>query len=325
MSRVKLQELLLNNWAAKILSVGCALVLFVFYRTSSLEERFFSVPLAVEGTDTLVPASRYPTMIRVTLRGNANNIYPVINSDIETYIDLSGAQEKGMKNFPVLVRKKGTALGAEPLEISVDPMEIAVELDTKLSVFVNITPNMQGVPAAGFELTRATIDPSRIRIDGPEKLVRRYTELPTEAIDIEGRSADFTVVTRVINPDPLITPHNESIMEFYGEVRHVMIIRNFAAIPVEAHNLDARFRFADPPVFGELRLEGPQNELEQWHPAGKLSIECGGINAPGAYNLRLHLQLPASFKLLGTVAEASALDTLPTIRVTVVNAEGTGD
>jgi hypothetical protein len=325
MSRVKLQELLLNNWPAKILSVGCALVLFVLYRTSSLEERFFSVPLAVEGADSLVPANRYPAMIRVTLRGNANNIYPVINSDIEAYIDLGGAREKGMRNFPVLVRKKGTALGAEPLEISVDPMEVAVELDTKRSAFVNITPNVQGVPAAGFELMRAAVDPPRIRIEGPEKLVRRYTELPTEAIDIEGRNADFTVVTRVANPEPLIMLHSESVIEFYGEVRPVMIIRNFAAVPVEIRNLDARFSFAEPPVFGELRLEGPQNELELWQPAGNLCVDCGGINAPGEYDLRLSVQLPAYFKLLGTVAEVSALDTLPVIHVAIVNAVERGE
>jgi hypothetical protein len=325
MSRVKLQELLLNNWPAKILSVGCALVLFVFHRTSSWEERFFSVPLVVEGADSLVPANRYPAMIRVTLRGNANNIYPVINSDIETYINLGGTNEKGTRNFPVLVRKKGTALGAEPLEISVDPMEIPIELDTKLNAFVNITPDVQGEPAAGFELTRAAVNPPRIRIEGPEKLVRRYSELPTEAIDIEGRSVDFTVVTRVVNPEPLIMLHSESVIEFYGEVRPIMIIRNFAAVPVEIRNLNARFRFAEPPVFGEIRLEGPQNELEQWQPSGNLFVDCGGINAPGEYDLRLHLQLSANFKLLGTVAEASALDTLPVIHVTIVNAVERGE
>ncbi|MDR1230935.1 MAG: hypothetical protein LBK61_05990 [Spirochaetaceae bacterium] len=325
MNRIKLQELLLNNWPAKILSVGCALVLFVFHRTSSLEERFFSVPLVIEGADSLVPANRYPSMIRVTLRGNANTIYPVINSDIEAYINLDGASEKGTRNFPVLVRKKGTALGDEPLEISVDPMEIPIELDTKLSAFVNITPDVQGEPAAGFELTRATVNPPRIRIEGPEKLVRRYSELPTEAIDIEGRSVDFTVVTRVVNTEPLITPHNESVIAFYGEVRPVMIIRNFAEVPIEIRNLAAWFRFAEPPVFGEIRLKGSQNELEQWQPAGNLFVDCSVINAPGEYDLRLHLQLPANFELLGTVAEASALDTLPTIHVTIVNNAETGE
>jgi hypothetical protein len=314
LSKVKLQELILDNWPAKVLSVGCALVLFVFYQTSTLEERFFSVPLLVEGSGAMVPASQYPRMIRVTLRGSANSIYPIINSDIETFIDISGANEKGTGHFPVQVRKKGTALDADTglstLEISVEPMEITVELDTKLSVFVNVTPRMRGEVAAGFELTRTALNPSRVRVEGPEELVRRYTELSTETIDLEDRAADFTVITRVTNPDPLITLQGESIVEFYGEVRPVLIIRSFAAVPVEVRNLDKQLRFAEPPEFGELRLEGPQNELEAWRPEGNVFVDCAAITEPGEYDLPLQVALPANCRVLGTVAEASALAAL---------------
>ena len=310
MSKIKLQELVLNNWPAKILSVGCALVLFVFYQTSTLEERFFSVPLLVEGAGNMVPASQYPKMIRVTLRGNANSIYPVVNSDIETFIDIGGVSEKGTRHFPVQVRKKGTALGVETLEISVDPMEITVELDTKFSAFVNVLPRTQGEVAAGFELTRKTLNPSRIRIEGPEELVRRYTQLSTEAIDLEDRNADFTVITRVVNPDPLITLQGESIIEFHGEVRPVLIIRSFTAVPVGVRNLDERLRFAEPPELGELRLEGPQNELEAWRPEGNVFVDCAAITGPGEYDLPLQLSLSANCRVLGTAAEASALAAL---------------
>ncbi|MDR0637474.1 MAG: hypothetical protein LBG27_00990 [Spirochaetaceae bacterium] len=337
MSKIKLQELILRNWPAKILSVGCALVLFVFYQTSTLEERFFSVPLLVEGADKMVPANQYPKMIRVTLRGNANSIYPVINSDIETFIDIGDTNEKGTRHFPVQVRKKGTALGVETLEIAVDPMEITIELDTKFSAFMNVLPRTQGEVAVGFELTRKTLNPSRIRIEGPEGLVRRYTELSTEAIDLEGRNADFTVITRVANPDPLIALQGESIIEFHGEVRPVLIIRSFTAVPVEARNLNEQLRFAEPPEFGELRLEGPQNELEAWKSEGNVFVDCAAITNPGEYDLPIQLLLPANCRMLGTVAEASALAALnrtevedgraavdemsPKVRVTIVTAQ----
>jgi YbbR domain-containing protein len=297
----------------------------LFYQTSTLEERFFSTPLLVEGTGDVVPANRYPTMIRVTLRGNANSIYPVVNSDIEAFIDLGGVNEKGTRHFPVQIRKKGTALEVETLEISVDPMEITLELDVKLSAFINVRPMVRGDPAAGFELTQSTLNPARIRIEGPEKLVRHYTELPTETIDLEGRNADFTVITRVASPDQLIILHGENIIEFFGEVQPIMIIRNFAAVPIDARNLDARLRFAEPPMLREIRLEGPQNDLEAWSPdRDALLVDCGGISSPGEYDLPLQVQLPAYFRLMGTVAGASALDAQPMIHVRVVSA-ATGD
>jgi hypothetical protein len=340
LSRVRLQELILTNWPAKILSVGCAIVLFVFYRTSTLEERFFSVPLLIEGVANMVPANRYPTMVRVTLRGNANSIYPVINSDIETFIDLGGATEKGTRHFPVQVRKKGTALGVEALEIAVDPMEITVELDAKFSTYVNISPNIQGDPATGFELTQTSLNPSRIRIEGPEGLIRRYTELMTEIIDLEGRNTDFTIITRVANSDQLIMLHGESIIEFRGEVRPIMTIKNFDNVSVGVKNLNGRLRLAVPPEFGQLRLDGPKNELDLWVPdENALFVDCKDITAPGEYDLPLQVSLPASFRLLGTAAEATALATLnrtglenaertldgaPVIHVTIVRADNSG-
>jgi hypothetical protein len=309
----------------------------MLYQTSSLEERFFSVPLHVEGAGSMAPASHYPGMVRVTLRGSANSIYPVINSDIEAFIDLSGADEKGIRHFPVQVRKKGTALGVDMLEISVEPMEITIELDAKLSVFVDVAPVTQGQTAAGYELTKTMINPSRVRLEGPEKLVRRYAELSTEAVDLEARSADFTAVTRVVNPDQALTTLGENVVEFHGEVRPILIIRNFANVPVDAQKLDTRLRFAVPPVFGEMRLEGPQNELEKWIPGkGMLFIDCSGIIDPGGYDLPLQSRLPANFRFLGTAAEATALtgraqitkaeegntvpETLPAIHVIIMNA-----
>jgi hypothetical protein len=318
LSKVKVQELILHNWPAKILSVGCALVLFVFYQTSTLEERFFSVPLLIEGAGTMMPANDYPRMVRVTLRGNANSIYSIASSDIEAYIEIDSETEKGMRHFPVQVRKKGTALGVETgtvagagaIEISVDPMEVTIELDTKLSVFISVLPKTRGEVAAGFELTRTTLNPSRIRVEGPDGLVRHYTGLWTEAIDLEGRNADFTVVTRLANTDPLIMIQGESVIEFHGVVRPVMIIRSFTDVPVSAHNLDMRFRLTKPPVSGELRLEGPQNVLETWGPGENVFVDCAGITEPGEYDVPLQVRLPANCRLLGTVAEASALAAL---------------
>jgi hypothetical protein len=303
----KLQKLILDNWPAKVLSIGCALIIFVFYRTSTLEERFFSVPLLVEGAGIMVPANYYPKMVRVTLRGNANSIYPVMDSDIEAYLDISSATEKGTRHFPVLVRKKGTALTVETFEISVDPMEITLTLDLKLNVFVKIAPQVQGDMAPGYELAQTSFNPSRIRIEGPEGLIRHYSELPTEIINLEGRTSDFAVITRVLNPDQLISLHGETIVEFRGEVRPIMIIRKFSAIPVNAQGLDRRLALARSPLFDALRVRGPQNELEPWKPDAALFVDCAGITAPGAYDLPLQTRLPESFTLLGADSETDAL------------------
>jgi hypothetical protein len=77
----KLLIKVVENWPVKVLSIALAIILFVFHRMSVLEDRFFSVPLKVETAGTLIPASPYPRMVRVSLRGDANSIYPILEDD----------------------------------------------------------------------------------------------------------------------------------------------------------------------------------------------------------------------------------------------------
>ena len=116
------------NWPVKVLSIALALILFVFNRMNTLSTRSMSVPLLVETGFSLIPVNPYQGNIRVNLRGEDIIINSIIDSDIEAYIDLTGYNTEGTVNAPVQIRKKGSAIGVEPLEITVSPLEIAVEL-----------------------------------------------------------------------------------------------------------------------------------------------------------------------------------------------------
>ena len=89
MSLRKVLSKVAENWPAKVFSIALAMVLFVFHQMNSLAERFFSVPLLLESQSNLVPATSYPRMIRITLRGDSNSIYSIQEEDIQAYIDIS--------------------------------------------------------------------------------------------------------------------------------------------------------------------------------------------------------------------------------------------
>jgi hypothetical protein len=59
LNRSKILAGIAENWLAKVLSIALAIILFAFHRMGSLEDRFFSVPLNVELSSTLTPASSY--------------------------------------------------------------------------------------------------------------------------------------------------------------------------------------------------------------------------------------------------------------------------
>ncbi|MDR0388302.1 MAG: hypothetical protein LBH57_09740 [Treponema sp.] len=287
------------NWHVKVLSVALAIILFVFHRMSLLEDRFFAAPLRIETNGNMIPASSYPRMVRITLRGEPNSINPIQEDDIEPYLDLTRYTVEGAYRAPVQIRKKGTALGVDPLEISADPPEVSIELDQKISKYVPLTPSFQGYLAGGYELVSYTLTPTQVVVDGPLRLMSGLSELFTEFIELDGRSDDFTATVRIMNRDPLLVVRGDGITEFRGMVRKFIVIRNFENLPIRIRGLDEDFEGTLVVETGSIRLEGPQSEIESFEPGtGTLYLDCSRITESGEYSLPVLADIPPSFTLI---------------------------
>ncbi|MDR2160185.1 MAG: hypothetical protein LBP23_08995 [Treponema sp.] len=288
-----------ENWPAKVLSVALAIILFVFYRMSTLESRFFSVPLNVELDSALIPASPYTRMIRVSLRGDANSVFPILEDDIEAYIDLKKYKSEGWYRAPVQVRKKGTALGVEPLEISVDPMEISLHLDHKISKYIPLTANLGGSPESGYALVSYTLTPAQVVVDGPMNVVEAVPELSTDYIDLEGRNEDFSVSVNILNRDPLLVIRGSGTAEFHCFIRKPVPVRNFEEVPIMVNGLDERFRAELDIRAGSVRIEGDQAVLDSFTPPlSFLAVDCSTLSREGIYVLPLMVDLPEGLNLV---------------------------
>jgi len=211
-----------EKWPVKVLSVAAALLISVFHRINTLETRFFSSPLRVEYSDTLVPVNSYTQVVRVGLRGEAGSINPILENDIETYIDLKKYANEGSYRIPVQIQRKGSALGVESLEISVDPIEVTLRLENKISRNINIVPVFRGAVAQGYELTGQSITPAGVLAEGPRSGMEALYEFNTGTIDLEGRYEDFSIMVNIINDDPLIVIHGNRMIEYRGTIRRIV-------------------------------------------------------------------------------------------------------
>jgi YbbR domain-containing protein len=293
LNRRELIAKIAENWPAKVLSIALAIVIFIFHRMSLLEERFFSVPLSIQTHNRLVPSGSYPRMIRVTLRGDANTIYPILEEDIHAYIDLSKYTEPGTYRAPVQIRKQNTALQTEALEISVDPLELVLTLDERLSKTVPVAVKFRGAPEQGYELSSYTLDPTRVVIEGPKGLLGSVSELATDTIDLTGRSNDFTTAVRIINQEPLLVIRGNGFTEFRGIVREQLRVQNFEDIPLNIINLNNQFAGEPEIIAGSVRIEGGQNIFETIVSQEiLLTVDCAEIDAEGSYLLPVLAVIP---------------------------------
>jgi len=211
-----------EKWPAKVLSVAAALIISIFYRMNTLETRHFTVPLRIESSGDLVPASSFESVVRISLRGESSGIYPILEEDIEAYIDLGKYTSEGLYMIPVQIRKKGSVLGVEPLEISVLPVEINLQLDWKTSKIIPVFPKFNGTVAEGYELTDQSMYPDSVFVEGPRSAIDNQFEFFTETIDLERRIESFSSFVNIINNNPLITIHGSQIAEYRGRIIRIM-------------------------------------------------------------------------------------------------------
>jgi YbbR domain-containing protein len=218
----KLLGKITEKWPVKVLSVAAALIISIFYRMNTLETRFFTAPLHVETNETLVPASLLANAVRISLRGEGSAIQPIMEDDIEAYIDLGRYTNEGTYKVPVQIRKKGSALGVSPLEISVLPVEISLSLEQNVIRSIPIFPVFQGAVAPGYELTNQHIIPDTIIAEGPRSVLENKIEFNTDIIDLERRYENFSVRVNIINNNPLIIIHGDRMIEYHGTISHIV-------------------------------------------------------------------------------------------------------
>ncbi|MDR3248727.1 MAG: hypothetical protein LBT39_08065 [Treponema sp.] len=289
-----------ENWVAKVLSIALALVIFMFHRMTTMESKSLPPrPLLLELPAHLCPSQPYARMVRITLRGEKNNIEAVLPDDVEAYIDLNQYESPGAYHVPIRIRKKGTAQGVEPLELAVDPMEMIIELDYKSNKYVPLTANINGSLEPGFDLVSHTLSPTQVVLEGPTGLLDSVLELYTDAIDLNGRNADFSVSVNILNPDPLLTIRGNGMTEFKGFVHSRIDVRTFGNLPVILSGLDPRFIAVVDIRTATVRLEGSRGELDAFSPPGSfLTVDCSPVTEEGHYSLPVKVALPPSLSLI---------------------------
>jgi YbbR domain-containing protein len=295
---------LLHNWPAKMLSIAIALMLFVFHRMSTLATRTISVPLLVETASALVPASAYPQNVRITMRGEDDSIRVISDSDIEAFVDLRRHEAEGFYRAPIQIRKGGTALGVEPLELSINPMEISVRLDIRASKTLPVLADIRGKVASGFDLIDYSVSPEEIIVSGPVGVLEDMIEMRTVPVDLDGRRNDFNIEVNISRDNPFLVFRGSGMVEFQGIVRPSVPVRNIEGIPIVFARLDPRFEAHSSERIASVRLEGNYSLLDDFIPGpGFLSVDCSELLEPGTYVLPVRADLPFGLFLVRSEPE----------------------
>ncbi len=286
------------NWPAKVLSLAAALLLFFFYRLDRLEDRYISAPLSVIMNDDFVPSSQIPRSVRITLRGESNSLFKIQDDDLRASLDLSLFHGEGVYRAPVHIEQRDSALGVDPLMIQVEPTEVEVDLERKLSRIVPVTPTFRGFLDPGYELVSFDIMPPEVQITGPASAVNRSSDVPTDFIELTGKSSDFAASVRLVKKDSLISLTGSDTVEFRAVVQKSLAVRNFDGLDIAPVGLSESLSLSSPLPKGMVTVRSSTSDISGFQPApGVLSVDLSSIHGAGTYTLTVDAHVPEGYTL----------------------------
>jgi YbbR domain-containing protein len=289
----------LHNWPVKIISIAAALLLFFFYRVSSLEERFFNVPLAITFHENYIPAENYPESVRIIIRGRDEDIKLVLEDEIEASVDFTEYDREGRFREPVQITKKGFALDISSLEIRVEPRELNLQIESLMVVTLEVSPSVIGFAEKGYELIQSYVTPSSVEVYGSRSKIENLKEIQTEEIDISSKIEDFSSRVRLKKPDSSLSFSGGDIVEFSASIKPVHIVRSLSGLEIIAIDLDSKFKMAEYQAVLSMEIQGKMLELEKYIPEDfRFTIDCSTLKKTGQYNIPVIPDVPGGILVL---------------------------
>jgi YbbR domain-containing protein len=81
--------------------------------------------------------------------------------------------------------------------VQVGPSTVTMEFETSGVRVVPVEPDIEGRPAAGFEITNVTSDPATVEVAGPESALKRLDAAVTEPVMVTDESRSVREVVTI--------------------------------------------------------------------------------------------------------------------------------
>lgn len=297
-------EKIKDNWVAIVISLLAAVFLYYFYQVTQLSSATFSVPLKVESNGNMLMVNNAPENIKITVKGNPEDISKLTEKDISAYINLDYYYKSGNYNVPIDIKLSKTAENINPLEIRKKPENISIKLEEKAIEYVPVLVRTIGEPEAGYEITEITTEPKNVRIIGPSSAVTQVSNIETDVIDISGIKTDSNFSTDFVNINSLITIDEENICTVNIKVSEILNEKTFSDVNITLLSPNEKLDATIENNKASITIQGAQNYLANYNlPYGVLYVDCSSITEPGEYELKINNHKLSNIKTLKITPE----------------------
>jgi YbbR domain-containing protein len=155
--------------------------------------------------------SDVPDRVHVEIRGPAGKLTPNSLSETAVQLDLSTVEAPGERTFTITNASLNLPAGVAFLRAV--PSQLRLRFDRILSKEVEVQVRIGAPQPPGYRVVEQQVQPSRLKITGPENRVSQIESAQTDPIDLAGvvSQSEFRVHAYVSDPQvrfegaPLVT------------------------------------------------------------------------------------------------------------------------
>jgi YbbR domain-containing protein len=188
-----------RNLGLKFLSTLVAAMLWLIVAGERVVERVMRAPVEFQNLPAgLEIVGDAPDTIDVRLRGSSGALSRISAGDMAAVIDLTTARP-GQRLFHITPSQVSVPYGVEIVQVG--PSTLTMEFEPSGIRTVPVEPNLDGRPAAGYEVTKVTSDPAAVEVAGPESALKRLQAAITEPVSVADQTRSVREVVTIGVPN----------------------------------------------------------------------------------------------------------------------------
>lgn len=200
-----LQRIFLRDWGTKLIALAITIGIWFGVTGQTTTRRIQTIHLNFIPPNTMQISNEPIHEIEITVSGDKNKIDRLKAEDLVATVDLSSVNS-GEKVVELQPENVSLDLPSGIKLTELQPNKILVKLEKTVEREIEVSAETEGNLANGFEIYGKFFSPAKVRVRGPESIVKSLENLLTEKIDIDGKNDSFTQRQLVVNsPNPKVT------------------------------------------------------------------------------------------------------------------------
>jgi YbbR domain-containing protein len=188
-----------RNLGLKFLSTLVAILLWLVVAGERVVERVMRAPVEFQNLPAgLEIVGNPPDTVEVRLRGSSGALSRMGSGDMSAVIDLETARP-GRRLFHITQNQVNAPYGIDIVQVG--PSTLTMEFEVSGIRSIRVEPDIDGRPAAGYEVTQVTSDPPTVEVAGPETALKLLQAAITEPVSVAEQTRTVREVVTIGVPD----------------------------------------------------------------------------------------------------------------------------